>query len=53
MPGASRRREGGTLFMNLYSAIVLITGLTLAITVSDILSNRLTTREDKRAALPA
>ena len=53
MPGASRRREGGTLFMNLYSAIVLITGLTLAITVSDILSNRLTTREDKRAALIA
>ena len=39
--------------MNLYSAIVLITGLTLAITVSDILSNRLTTREDKRAALIA
>ena len=39
--------------MSLYSAIILITGLTLAITVSDILSNRLITREDKRAAVIA
>lgn len=39
--------------MNLYTAVILIAGLTLIITVSDIRTNRLITREDKRAALIA
>ena len=39
--------------MNLYTAVFLIAGLTLIITVSDIRTNRLITREDKRAALIA
>lgn len=39
--------------MNLYTAVIFIAGLTLIITVSDIRTNRLITREDKRAALIA
>lgn len=39
--------------MNLYTAVILIAGLTLIITVSDIRANRLITREDKRAAMVA
>lgn len=39
--------------MNLYTAVILIAGLTLIITVSDIRTNRLITREDKRAAMVA
>ena len=39
--------------MNLYTAVILIAGLTLTITVSDIRTNRLITREDKRAAVIA
>ena len=39
--------------MNLYTAIILIAGLTLIITISDVRSNRLITREDKQATVAA